>query len=277
MKLEIFGIAGMGEVSPGQNLSELIVQATAKSNPLTEGDVVVVTQKIVSKAEGRLVKLLADSVPGTEQVGEASPVRNSTHSKPLAHSNAEALLQARSKQIVRQESVRVLRQRGELIISETAHGFVCANAGVDLSNVPEGQAALLPRYPDRSAQRIRSEIFNLIQLEVAVIISDTFGRPWRRGLTDVAIGSSGIHPILDLRGELDASHRELAVTEVAIVDELAAAAELVMGKTQGIPVAVVRGVPESWLVLKGKTSDTEAEPKGVVNTIVRHPNEDLFR
>ncbi len=277
MKLEIFGIAGMGEVSPGQNLTELIVQATAKSNPLTEGDVVVVTQKIVSKAEGRLVKLLADSVPGTEQVGEASPVRNSTHSKPSAHSNAEALLQARSKQIVRQESVRVLRQRGELIISETAHGFVCANAGVDLSNVPEGQAALLPRYPDRSAQRIRSEIFNLIQLEVAVIISDTFGRPWRRGLTDVAIGSSGIHPILDLRGELDASHRELAVTEVAIVDELAAAAELVMGKTQGIPVAVVRGVPESWLVLKGKTSDTEAEPKGVVNTIVRHPNEDLFR
>ncbi len=277
MKLEIFGIAGMGEVSPGQNLSELIVQATAKSNPLTEGDVVVVTQKIVSKAEGRLVKLLADSVPGTEQVGEASPVRNSTHSKPSAHSNAEVLLQARSKQIVRQESVRVLRQRGELIISETAHGFVCANAGVDLSNVPEGQAALLPRYPDRSAQRIRNEIFNLIQLEVAVIISDTFGRPWRRGLTDVAIGSSGIHPILDLRGELDASHRELAVTEVAIVDELAAAAELVMGKTQGIPVAVVRGVPESWLVLKGKTSDTEAEPKGVVNTIVRHPNEDLFR
>jgi len=277
MKLEIFGIAGMGEVSPGQNLTELIVQATAKSNPLTEGDVVVVTQKIVSKAEGRLVKLLADSVPGTEQVGEASPVRNSTHSKPSAHSNAEALLQARSKQIVRQESVRVLRQRGELIISETAHGFVCANAGVDLSNVPEGQAALLPRYPDRSAQRIRSEIFNLIQLEVAVIISDTFGRPWRRGLTDVAIGSSGIHPILDLRGELDASHRELAVTEVAIVDELAAAAEVVMGKTQGIPVAVVRGVPESWLVSKGKTSDTEAEPKGVVNTIVRHPNEDLFR
>ncbi len=277
MKLEIFGIAGMGEVSPGQNLSELIVQATAKSNPLTEGDVVVVTQKIVSKAEGRLVKLLADSVPGAEQVGEASPVRNSTHSKPSAHSNAEALLQARSKQIVRQESVRVLRQRGELIISETAHGFVCANAGVDLSNVPEGQAALLPRYPDRSAQRIRSEIFNLIQLEVAVIISDTFGRPWRRGLTDVAIGSSGIHPILDLRGELDASHRELAVTEVAIVDELAAAAELVMGKTQGIPVAVVRGVPESWLVLKGETSGTEAEPKGVVNTIVRHPNEDLFR
>jgi len=277
MKLEIFGIAGMGEVSPGQNLSELIVQATAKSNPLTEGDVVVVTQKIVSKAEGRLVKLLADSVPGTEQVGEASPVRNSTHSKPSAHSNAEVLLQARSKQIVRQESVRVLRQRGELIISETAHGFVCANAGVDLSNVPEGQAALLPRYPDRSAQRIRNEIFNLIQLEVAVIISDTFGRPWRRGLTDVAIGSSGIHPILDLRGELDASHRELAVTEVAIVDELAAAAELVMGKTQDIPVAVVRGVPESWLVLKGETSDTEAEPKGVVNTIVRHPNEDLFR
>ena len=256
MKLEIFGITGLGEVEPGQDLAELIVAAATE---LATGDVLVVTQKIVSKAEGRLVDLTA---------GETTT----------------AARYAKSKEVVNQESVRILRQRGDLIISETAHGFVCANAGVDLSNVPDGQAALLPRHPDRSAQRIRNGIAQLTQLQVAVIISDTFGRPWRRGLTDVAIGSAGICPILDLRGSADALNQELTVTEVAIVDELAGAAELVMGKAAGIPVAVVRGVPAEWLTdpepaasNNPATDEGAAEPPGVVNTIVRHPSEDLFR
>lgn len=252
MSLEIFGLTGIQEISPGDNLAEAIVQAAVESKPLARGDVVIVTQKVVSKAEGRLIKLMPDSTQ-------------------------PALLQEKSKQIVKQQSVRILRQRGNLIISETPHGFVCANAGVDLSNVPDGQAALLPRYPDRSAQRIRTRIFGIINLEVAVIISDTFGRPWRRGLTDVAIGCAGIQPILDLRGSPDAHGKELAVTEVAIVDELAAAAELVMGKSEGIPVAVVRGVPEDWLIWDDPSSDTAPATKGVVDMIVRHPSEDLFR
>ena len=252
MSLEIFGLTGIQEISPGDNLAEAIVQAAVESKPLARGDVVIVTQKVVSKAEGRLIKLMPDSTQ-------------------------PALLQEKSKQIVKQQSVRILRQRGNLIISETPHGFVCANAGVDLSNVPDGQAALLPRYPDRSAQRIRTRIFGIINLEVAVIISDTFGRPWRRGLTDVAIGCAGIQPILDLRGSPDAHGKELAVTEVAIVDELAAAAELVMGKSEGIPVAVVRGVPEDWLIWDDPSSDAAPAAKGVVDMIVRHPSEDLFR
>ncbi len=250
MKLEIFPICGIGEVAPGQDLAELIVKAAEADTPLADGDVLVVTQKIVSKAEGRLVDLAGDP---SEQARQA-------------------------EQVIARESARILRRRGELIIAETAHGFVCANAGVDQSNVPDGQLALLPRHPDRSAQRIRSGIFKLTQRRLAVIVSDTFGRPWRRGLCDVAIGCAGIVPILDLRGELDTNQRELAVTEVAVVDELAGAAELVMGKADNIPAAVVRGVPADWLI-DGNADDStdEDDSPGVINTIVRHPNEDLFR
>lgn len=261
MKLEIFPIGGIGEVTPGQDLAELIVKAAqeqeheaaaggevqAGATALADGDVLVVTQKIVSKAEGRLVDLT-----------------------DLADNPDERARQA--AQVIAAESTRILRRRGDLVISETAHGFVCANAGVDQSNVPVGQLALLPRRPDRSAQRIRSGIFELTQRRLAVIVSDTFGRPWRRGLCDVAIGCAGIVPILDLRGQLDANQRELAVTEVAVVDELAGAAELVMGKADNIPAAVIRGVPADWLV----DDDGDSSP-GVVNTIVRHPSEDLFR
>ncbi len=160
----------------------------------------------------------------------------------------------------------MLRRRGELVISETKHGFVCANAGIDLSNVPRGQAALLPDDSDRSARRIRDGIRGRAGIDVAVIVSDTFGRPWRRGVTDVAIGSAGIAPVLDLRGSTDALGRELQVTEVAIVDELAAAAELVCGKSSGIPVAVVRGVDPTWLTGGSVAAD-----------IVRRPSDDLFR
>src|SRR4029079_2268949 len=168
-------------------------------------------------------------------------------------SKAEGMLEAvdvddplSHKKIVERESVRVLRRRGDLIISETKHGFVCANAGVDLSNVERGFAALLPEESDRSARRIRDGVTARAGVEVAVIVSDTFGRAWRRGLTDVAIGCAGIGAILDLRGTNDAYRREMQVTEVAVVDELAGAAELVMGKATGCPVAVVRGVPREW-------------------------------
>jgi coenzyme F420-0:L-glutamate ligase/coenzyme F420-1:gamma-L-glutamate ligase len=170
------------------------------------------------------------------------------------------------KALVEAETVRVLRRRGDLVISETKHGFVCANAGIDLSNVELGFAALLPEDSDRSARRIRDGLRARAGVDVAVIVSDTFGRTWRRGLTDVAIGCAGIGAILDQRGSTDTYGRELLVTEVAVVDELAGAAELVMGKASGIPVAIVRGVDASWF----RRGD-------VANEIVRPPHEDLFR
>ena len=227
--IRILPVRGLPEVSPGDDLAEMIAGVAELAN----GDVVVVTQKVVSKAEGRLVDL-------ESEVGH----------KPL----------------VEAESVRVLRRRGDLVISETTHGFVCANAGVDLSNVVEGTAALLPVAPDRSARRIRDALRRHVGVEVAVVVSDTFGRPWRRGVTDVAIGCSGLRPVIDLRGTTDALGRELQVTEVAIVDELAAAAELVMGKAENVPVAVVRGVDPSWF-----------GEGGVVDDVVRDHSEDLFR
>jgi coenzyme F420-0:L-glutamate ligase/coenzyme F420-1:gamma-L-glutamate ligase len=230
--LSIFPIEGMPEIRPGDRLATLIAEA---SPGLLDGDVLVVTQKIVSKAENRLVEVDADD--------------------PLSH-----------KALVEQESVRVVRRRGDLIISETSHGFVCANAGIDLSNVERGYAALLPVDCDRSARRIRDGLKGQLGIEVGIIISDTFGRPWRRGLTDVAIGVAGIAAVVDLRGSTDTQGRELMVTEVAVADEIASAAELVMGKASGIPVAVVRGVDRSWL-----------REGSVREEIVRHPSEDLFR
>lgn len=231
MKLEILPIEGLPEVRAGDDLADMI----AATGQVRGGDVLVVTQKIVSKAEDMLVDI--------------------DPTDPLSH-----------KPLVERESVRVLRRRGDLIISQTKHGFVCANAGIDLSNVELGQAALLPEDSDRSARRIRDSLRYKHELDVAVIISDTFGRPWRRGLTDVSIGSAGIAPILDLRGTDDALGREMHVTEVALVDELASAAELVMGKSSGIPVAIVRGADPSWF-RDGST----------VDELVRDPSEDLFR
>jgi coenzyme F420-0:L-glutamate ligase/coenzyme F420-1:gamma-L-glutamate ligase len=224
-------VTGIPEVRPGDVLAEVI----AAHATLQDGDVVVVTQKIVSKAEGRLVEVDPDD--------------------PLSH-----------KALIAGETVRVLRRRGDLVITETVHGFVCANAGIDLSNVERGYAALLPVDADRSARRIRDGLRARAGVEVGVIVSDTFGRTWRRGLTDVAIGCAGIAAVVDLRGTEDSQGRELMVTEVAVADELAAAAELVMGKAGGIPVAVVRGVDPSWL--------REGSVRG---EIVRDPAEDLFR
>jgi coenzyme F420-0:L-glutamate ligase/coenzyme F420-1:gamma-L-glutamate ligase len=155
--------------------------------------------------------------------------------------------------------------RGDLIISETAHGFVCANAGIDLSNVESGYAALLPVDADRSAKHVRDALRARAGVDVAVIVSDTFGRPWRQGLTDVAIGVNGITAVVDLRGAADALGRELIVTEVAIADEIASAAELVMGKSANVPVAIVRGLDASWF------------GDGSVRQLIRPPQEDLFR
>ena len=236
MTLTIIPIHGIGEIREGNDLGRTIAEAAqAGEAGLESGDVLVVTQKVVSKAEGAMV--------------DVDP------SDPLSH-----------KPIVERESVRVLRRRGELIISETKHGFVCANAGIDLSNVDRGTAALLPDDSDRSARRIRDRIRGLYQTEVAVIISDTFGRPWRRGLTDVAIGCAGIGAILDLKGTNDALGRELMVTEVCVGDELAGAADLVCGKSEGVPVAIIRGVDANWL-----------RDSSVSDEIIRDPAEDLFR
>lgn len=229
--LEVLAVEGIGEVSRGADLAAMIARATE----LRDGDVVVVTQKIVSKAEGRLVPL-DDSDPGAREA------------------------------IIVEESKRVLRRRGELVISETSHGFVCANAGVDLSNVDAGSAALLPEDPDRSARRIRDGLRAHRGVEVGVIVSDTFGRPWRRGATDVAIGCAGVAAVVDLRGTPDDRGRVLEATEVCVADEIASAAELVMGKARRIPVAVVRGVASEWL-----------RPGSVAGEIVRPPAEDLFR
>jgi len=231
MRLEIFPVEGLPEIGRGDDIAGMICDAVE----LHDHDVVMVTQKIVSKAEGAMVEIDPND--------------------PLSH-----------KPIVERESVRILRRRGELIISQTKHGFVCANAGIDLSNVERGQAALLPDDSDRSARRIRDAIKGRYGVDVGVIISDTFGRPWRRGVTDVAIGCAGVKAILDLRGTPDALGREMQVTEVALVDELACAAELAMGKTTGVPVAVIRGGPHEWF---GESS--------VQQDLVRDPADDLFR
>ena len=235
-RLTVWGVEGMGEIRPGDQLGELVAGACAgpPNGPLLDGDVLVVTQKVVSKAEGRLVAVDPDD--------------------PLSH-----------KAVVEQEAVRVLRRRGDLVITETSHGFVCANSGVDLSNVERGQAALLPLDSDRSARRIRDIVRARLRVTVGVIVSDTFGRPWRKGLTDVAIGVAGIAGVVDLRGTPDALGRTMQVTEVAAADERASAAELVMGKSSGLPVAVVRGVDPTWL------------RESTVGELVRDTQEDLFR
>jgi coenzyme F420-0:L-glutamate ligase/coenzyme F420-1:gamma-L-glutamate ligase len=229
--IQLIPVEGIGEVRDGDVLAELIAGVAE----LEDGDVLVVTQKVVSKAEG-----MVEAIDPTD---------------PLSH-----------KAIVEREAVRVIRRRGDLMITETRHGFVCANAGIDLSNMESGWAALLPADPDRSARRIRDGLKARTGKQVGVIVSDTFGRTWRRGVTDVAIGSAGVAAVVDLRGTEDALGRELQVTEVCVADELAAAAELVMGKASGVPVAIIRGVDPTWL-REGSVKDE----------IVRPPSEDLFR
>ena len=235
-RLTIWGVEGIGEISANDQLGDVIADICRQepNGPLLDNDVLVVTQKIVSKAEGRLVPIDA--------------------SDPLSH-----------KQLVEQEAVRIVRRRGDLIITETKHGFICANSGIDLSNIERGYAALLPIDSDKSARRIRDIIRAKHGINVGVIVSDTFGRPWRKGLTDVAIGIAGVAGVVDLRGTPDSLGRIMQVTEVAVADELASAAELVMGKSSGIPVAVIRGVDAVWF------RDSK------ISELVRPPQEDLFR
>jgi coenzyme F420-0:L-glutamate ligase/coenzyme F420-1:gamma-L-glutamate ligase len=227
--ITVLSVEGVPEVRPGDEIADLI----ATRIDLKDGDVIVVTQKIVSKAEGRL--------------------------EPVADEDAR-------RRLIERESVRILRRRDELIISETSQGFVCANAGVDLSNVDDGIAALLPVDSDRSARHIRDALVARTGRRVAVVVSDTFGRPWRRGLVDVALGCAGIAAIVDLRGTPDTRGRTLQATEVAVADEVASAAELVMGKDRDVPVAIVRGVDPSWL-----------REGSVRSEVVRPHGEDLFR
>ena len=235
MTLTIIPVGGIPEVHPGDEVAVLVAGAArAQDTPLVDGDCLVVTQKVMSKAEGRLV--------------------------PLDPDDRDA-----RRALIDSESVRVLRRRGDLVISETRHGFVCANAGIDLSNVEAGWAALLPVDPDRSARHVRDALRAQAGVEVAVIVSDTFGRAWRLGLTDVAIGVAGLAAVVDLRGETDGLGRELQVTEVAVADEIAGAAELVMGKSRGIPAAIVRGLDAAW------------RREGSARELIRAPRDDLFR
>jgi coenzyme F420-0:L-glutamate ligase / coenzyme F420-1:gamma-L-glutamate ligase len=219
-ELRILPITGLPEIAEGDDLAALI----AERAELEDGDVVVVSQKAVSKAEGRVVRL-----------AEVEPSRE-----------AEALAgdhDPRQLEVILRESVRIVRARRPLLISETQHGFVCASAGVDASNAPGPEAlVLLPLDPDGSAARIRDRLRELTGKTVGVIVSDSFGRPFRLGTTDVALGAAGIETLRDLRGRRDANGYELRSTQIAIADEIAAAAELVRGKTDGIPAAVVRGL-----------------------------------
>ena len=228
----VFPLEGIPEVEEGDDLVALLAEAAEQAGGLEDADVLVVAQKIVSKAEGRVVYVGDDPV--------------------------------KKESVIEGEAVRIVRRRGGLVIAQTRHGFVCANAGVDSSNMDPGWVCLLPVDPDLSARRIRSRIKRLTGRDVAVIISDTFGRPWREGQTNVAIGVAGMDPFLDYRGETDHNDVVLHATQIALADELAAAAELVMRKAERVPVAIIRGV----FFRKGR---------GNARMLVRNPAEDLFR
>lgn len=225
-ELRVWPVAGVREVHAGDDVAELVL--AANDVPPKDQDVLVVTQKVVSKAEGRM----ADE------------------------NDRDAAIAA--------ESARVLRRSNGMVIAETRHGFVCANAGIDASNVDEGRIALLPLDPDLSARRIRSRVAHLAGVDVGVVISDTFGRAWRVGQTDVAIGVAGFRPFVDYRGSLDANGRVLTATQICVADEIAGAAEIVMGKADRVCAAFVRGAALEWA-------------RASARDIVRPPQQDLFR
>lgn len=248
-RVTIIGVEGMPEVVEGADLGRLIAAAAnAQDTPLMDGDVLVVTQKIVSKAEGRVVDL-----------GTVEP-------SALAQEFAAAWEKdARAVEVALREAVRIVRMDSGVLITETRHGFICANSGVDASNTGgEDRVVLLPVDSDASARRIRDRVWDIEGVDAAVIVSDTFGRPWREGAGNVAIGAAGIDPLWDYRGERDSDGRELHSTVIAVADELAAAAELVTNKLTRVPVAVVRGY-----------SYRKAESG--VGPVVRAREKDLFR
>ena len=224
--IQIIPLGELLEIAPGDDLSRLIADAVKKQDlRISEGDIFVVAQKIVSKAEGKIVRL--DSI------------RPSKRAEQWA---TEYQKDARVIELVLSETCRIVRMERGVIVAETRHGFVCANAGVDVSNAPEGTAILLPDDSDRSACALQTQLTTNFGVHIAVIIADTFGRPWREGLVNVALGVAGIAPLVDYRGKRDASGKTLQATVIARADELAAAAELVMGKTDRVPAAIVRGV-----------------------------------
>jgi coenzyme F420-0:L-glutamate ligase / coenzyme F420-1:gamma-L-glutamate ligase len=240
-ELRVIPVEGIPEVREGDDLAALLAAAAA----FEDGDVLVVAQKVVSKAEGRVVSL--DGVEPSEAARELAGGED-----------------PRRLEVILRESARIVRSRPPLVIVETRHGFVCASAGVDASNAAgRGTLVLLPLDPDASASSIRLGLLERTGCAVGVVVSDSFGRAWRQGTTDVAIGVAGIRPLLDLRGVRDATGYELHATTIAVADEIAGAAELVMGKTSGVPAAIVRG-----LDLAGE---------GSAHELVMPPERDLFR
>ena len=248
MDLHIFAVPGIPEIVPGADLGALIADAVARSGRAIEaGDIVVVAQKIVSKAEGAIVRL--DEV---------------TPSAMASRWAAETAKDPRVVEVILRESRRIVRMDRGILIAETRHGFVCANAGVDASNVEPGFVTVLPDDLDASAERLRAALCESQRCPVAVIVSDTFGRAWREGVVNVALGVAGLQPLLDYRGGADSFGRALTSTVIALADELAGAAEIVMRKSAGTPVAIVRGAAE-WC------------GEGNGRMLVRDASRDLFR
>ncbi len=240
--IQLLPVAGLPEIRQGDDLAAHVVERIG----LDDGDVVVIAQKVVSKVEGRVVRI--DAL-------EASP-----KARELAGDERDP----REVEVILREAKRIVRERGPLVIAETRHGFICASAGVDHSNAPEpGTLVLLPVDPDASARRLRDRLIELSGADVGVIVTDSFGRPFRQGTTDVAIGIAGVPAIVDLRGTTDRIGYELRSSRIAIADEIAGAADLARGKAEGVPVVIVRG-----LRLAGDGSGQE---------IVIEPELDLFR
>lgn len=248
--LRVFTVPGLPEIREGDDLGGAIAAAATRAGlALEDHDVVVVAQKIVSKAEGALVEL-----------GPVTP-------SPLASSWAAAHgKDPAAVEVVLRESRRIVRMDRGILIAETHHGFVCANAGVDGSNVPPGFVTVLPRDPDASAARLRAALCTRLGIRVATIVTDTFGRPWREGVVNVALGAAGLRPLDDCRGQSDGFGHRLQSTIINIADEIASAAAIVMGKTSGLPVAVIRGAAE-WC----------DDGPGTGTTLIRSAAEDLFR
>ncbi|HEX3177434.1 MAG TPA: coenzyme F420-0:L-glutamate ligase [Methylomirabilota bacterium] len=249
LRYEVIGVGGIGEVRPGDDIARIVLDAAARQQTaLQRGDVLVISQKIVSKAEGRLLRL-SDVTPSAVAAGLAAGLGRDP----------------RLVEVILRESRRVVRMDRGILVTETHHGWVCANAGVDQSNVDADTVALLPEDPDRSARALAERWRASTGGEVAVIVADTFGRPWREGLTNVAIGVAGMAALKSYLGERDPAGRPLQATILAIADELASAAEPVMGKLDRIPAAIIRGLS------LGQDDGGGSKP------LLREPNRDLFR
>jgi coenzyme F420-0:L-glutamate ligase/coenzyme F420-1:gamma-L-glutamate ligase len=246
--LLLFAVPGIPDVTSGADLGALIAGAVSRSGRWVEaGDVIIVAQKVVSKAEGAMVRL-----------DDVTPSLAATQWAAVTGSDARIV------EVILRESTRIVRMERGILIAETRHGFICANAGVDASNVAPGFVSLLPQDPDASADRLRAALSAALGCPVAVIISDTFGRPWREGVINVALGVSGLRPLLDYRGSADSYGRPLTSTVIALADELAGAAEIVTRKSAGTPVAIARGAGE-WV------------GQGNGRMLVRDASRDLFR